>query len=338
MKPDMELKTTAEYIAVLRPLLPSQAFVPSAWHLWRIALHLAVIAFGYALLFLIDSWWAGLPVSLLIGHSLGCLLFLAHDLSHSSIVRNLPVRRSLELLLWGLNFIPPTLWRRIHNQTHHVETNTVHDTDRAYRVSEKTAAIWAYNRMFFPNRRTPFRHPLVLVHFVTYVVRQLVTALLPGTLKPSIVTAKPHYSARQKIAIVVELLFIGALQLGVWHLLGADARRYALAVLLPVCVASAVTMSYIWTNHILNPLCEHTDLLVGSTSVIVPHWADWLHDNFSYHTEHHVFPAMNPRYYPAVSRLLQQHFPDRYNRVAFDEAWRRIWQQEEFIREERPPS
>ena len=45
-------------------------------------------------------------------------------------------------------------------------------------------------------------------------------------------------------------------------------------------------------------------------------------------------PAMNPRYYPAVSRLLQQHFPDRYNRVAFGEAWRRIWQQEEFIREE----
>jgi len=45
---------------------------------------------------------------------------------------------------------------------------------------------------------------------------------------------------------------------------------------------------------------------------------------------------MNPRYYPEVSRLLQKHFPDRYNRVPFGEAWRRIWQQEEFISESKP--
>jgi fatty acid desaturase len=95
-------------------------------------------------------------------------------------------------------------------------------------------------------------------------------------------------------------------------------------------------MLYVFTNHFLNPLCEHSDPLVGSTSVIVPRWMDWLHDNFSYHTEHHVFPGMNPRYYPEVSRLLQKHFPDRYNRVPFGEAWRRIWQQEEFISESKP--
>jgi hypothetical protein len=34
-----------------------------------------------------------------------------------------------------------------------------------------------------------------------------------------------------------------------------------------------------------------------------------------------------------VSRLLQQHFPDRYNRIPFGEAWRRIWAHDEFISE-----
>ena len=60
---------------------------------------------------------------------------------------------------------------------------------------------------------------------------------------------------------------------------------------------------------------------------------DWLHDNFSYHTEHHVFPSMNPKFYPEVSRLLQEHFPERYNRIPLREAWRRLWLRDEFIDE-----
>ena len=56
-------------------------------------------------------------------------------------------------------------------------------------------------------------------------------------------------------------------------------------------LASSVVMGYIFTNHLPNPLCEHSDPLIGSTSVIVPRWIDWLHVNFSYHTEHYVFPA-----------------------------------------------
>lgn len=53
--------------------------------------------------------------------------------------------------------------------------------------------------------------------------------------------------------------------------------------------------------------------------------------SFSYHSEHHVFPAMPPRFYPQVSHLLQTHFPDRYQRLPFAEAWRRLWLKDEFI-------
>jgi fatty acid desaturase len=335
MIPGSELMAASEYVRVLRPLLPSRAFEPDARHLFRIGLHLIMIGLGYFTLRVSNSVWLWMPIVFVVGHSLACLLFLAHDVSHNSVVRNTVVKRALELLLWGLNCIPPTLWRRVHNHTHHVETNTLCDTDRKYRLSEQTKAISLYNKCVNPSRTTPLRHPLVLFHFVTWIMRHLWTALLPGSHKPSIVTFKPKYTHAQRAAIVIEMFVIMTFQLIIWHLMGREWLRYVFAVPLPLLVASTVSMSYIFTNHLLNPLCEHSDPLVGSTSVIVPRWLDWLHDNFSYHTEHHVFPGMNPRYYPAVSRLLQKHFPERYNRIPFTEAWQQIWQQEEFISEVR---
>ena len=334
MSVPIELKSRGEYERVIRPLLPPGVFAPEARHLLRILLHLLVVLGGLLLLRVASVWWAMLPISVLIGHSLACLALLAHDVSHNAVVTNRIAKRGLELLLWGLNAMPPTLWRRLHNQTHHVETNTVHDTDRSYRAQESTAAIRAYNRLCFPNCRTPLRHPLVLFHFVTYTLRHLLTALLPGSVRPSIVTFKPRYTKTQRATLIAEIAFIALIQFGLWRLMRGEALRYVFAGVLPLFVASSVTMAYIWTNHILNPLCEHADPLVGSTSVAVPRWADWLHDNFSYHTEHHIFPSMNPRYYPLVAKLLKEHFPERYNRLPFREAWRRIWQQEEFIRED----
>lgn len=333
MTSSLELKTASDYVRVLRPFLPPQAFEADPRHLFRIGLHLGLIGFCYLALIETNSVWFWLPIALIVGHSLACLLFLAHDISHGSVVRNVPIKRILELLLWGINCIPPTLWRRLHNHTHHVETNTIRDSDRPFRANECTKATWLYSRLFFPNRRTPFRHPFVLFHFITYIVRQLFTSLLPGSLKPSIVTFKPQYTISHRLAISAELAVIIAIQICIWNLMGGNYIRYFFAVPVALLAASSVAMSYIFTNHFLNPLCDHTDPLIGSTSVIVPRWMDWLHDNFSFHTEHHVFPGMNPRYYPEVSRLLQQHFSDRYNRIPFIHAWQQIWQHEEFISE-----
>lgn len=319
----VDLRSHAQYVRALRPHLDPALFIPSSRHLWRIALHAGLLLGGYLLL-------RGLPLpaaplgALLVGHSTACLGFLAHDVSHHAVVRHRVVIRVLELLLFGVNLIPPTVWRRVHNQTHHAETNTVRDPDRLFLASERTVATTLYARLFYPGGGSRLRAPFVFSHLLAYIPRNVLAALLPGDVKPSVVPFKPRYTPRHRVAIVGELLWLVVLQVGVWHLVGADAVRYlwALAGLL---VASAVAMMYIFTNHFLNPLCDHSDPLVGSLSVIVPPWMDWLHDNFSYHTEHHLFPGMNPRHFPEVSRVLQQHFPDRYNRLSLREAWRRLW-------------
>ena len=333
MIPASQLKSASEYIAVVRPLLPREAFEPDPRHMVRIAVHFAIIFAGYVAIRETSQWWLAALIALVIGHSQACLVFLAHDFTHNAILKDRPGKRALELMIWGINVIPPSLWIRVHNQTHHPETNTLRDTDRTYRPSEETTATWIYTRLFHPNRQTPLRHPVVLFHFVTYIVRHLTAALMSADGKPSVVTFKPRYTPQMKRKLYAELAIIAVFQVGLFFFLDASWWRYLLAVPVALLTASSVAMVYLFTNHFLNPLCEKADPLIGATSVEVPAFFDWLHDNASYHTEHHLFPSMNPRYYPMVSALLQEHFPERYNRMPIGEAWRRIWAHDEFIGE-----
>jgi len=332
MLPSAELLRTADYIRVLRPHLPREAFAPRPHDLRRVAVHLAIVAGAIAGLRFTPQAWLWPLWGLVIGHGIACLAFLAHDLTHGAMVRSRPGRRALELLLWGLNVTPPTMWRRLHNETHHHETNTVHDTDRLFRAREETPLRRVYTMLLYPHNETLGGAPLVMIHFLTYIARHLVSSFLPGDQRLPIATAKPRYSRGDRRRIAVELVVILALQAGIYFGVGGG-WRYLWAAPVALLVTSAVVMTYIWTNHLLNPLCEHTDPVVGSTTVIVPAWMNWLHANFAYHTEHHVFPTMSPRYYPLVSRLLQEHFPDRYNRLTLREAWRRIWRHGKYIDE-----
>ena len=332
MKPSAELFTTADYARVLRPHLPPEAFRAEPRHLARIALHLALLFAGYLAVRKLPLWAAPL-CALVIGHSIACLGFLAHDVSHHAVLRSRLATRMLELLLFGVNMIPPSVWRRVHNQTHHVETNTPDDPDRAFRAEERTRTTEFYTQLFYPSSIKRWPKLFVFFHFIAYIARNVWASLLPGGLKPALVPFKPRYTLRQQFVVVAEIAWLVALQAGIWQIVDGDWARYLWATPAALLVASSVVMAYVFTNLFLNPLCEHTDPLIGSTSVIVPRWVDWLHDNFSFHTEHHVFPGMNPRHFPAVSRLLGEYFPERYQRIPFREAWRRLWAQDEFIRE-----
>ncbi|MHC5833436.1 MAG: fatty acid desaturase, partial [Nostoc sp.] len=53
---------------------------------------------------------------------------------------------------------------------------------------------------------------------------------------------------------------------------------------------------------------------------------DKLHLNFSYHTEHHIFPGINSDYYPLVQELLKIHYPERLNLLDAKDAWHLLMQ------------
>ena len=328
----------AEYVAHLKRLLPPEAFVPVRSKLWQVAAHFVVLGLAFFGIRECPYLVGRVLLSLVIGHSLTCLVFIAHELSHGAIVRRRGLRYPLEVVLWGLNVVPVTMWQKIHNQIHHVHANTVHDTDRYYRQCEFDAPggflrRW-YTRIFFPHRQTSRWNPFVGFHFITYIVRHLAAVFYPGDKRPAVVTAKPNYTAAERLKICAEVLAIVAMQTGIFFAVGANFSAWLWASPIALLITSTIAMSYIWTNHYLHELQEMHDPVVGSTSIEVYPVFDKLHNNFSFHTEHHLFPSMSSDYYPLVSKLLQENYSDRYHRLRFSEAWQQLWQGDTVIHEE----
>lgn len=321
--------THADYIRLLKPLLPKSAFDPVPRKLIPAAIHTMIIVAGWvSFRFVRPAYWPILTI--VIGHSLACLAFLAHELSHRSIIRDSKTIRGLELLFWGVNFFPPTLWNKLHNESHHVRPNATDDPDRRFIVKEKSPATTAFTAVFFPHRGLKYNF-LCLLQFVTYILRHAVAVFYAGGKKPSINTFKPQYGKADKFKILGEILLIALLQYVAFLAVGRNWSAYLWASPLAIFFTSAVVMIYVFTNHFLNPLGDGADPVKATTSVIVPSMFDALHFNFSYHTEHHLFPNMNSEYYPALSRLLVERFGGEYNRILIRTAWSQLWRLDFFV-------
>jgi fatty acid desaturase len=320
--------THGEYARALKPLLPREAFEPAPRKLILACVHLAVIVLGWVSFRIVSpTYWP--LISLAIGHSLACVAFCAHELTHGIVTRNKRVINFFEPFFWGLNFIPPTMWRRLHNESHHVTPNGENDPDRRFTIEEKSPATIAYTAVFYPTRWLKYNF-LCLLHFLTYIGRHALAVFYPGDTKPAINTFKPHYSASDRLRIFREIGIILLLQGLIFLIAGRSWTAYLWAGPLAFMFTSMIVMIYIFTNHFLNPLGNEQDPLAATTSVIVPELFNRIHFNFSFHTEHHLFPTVNSEYYPLVSKLLQEKFGPHYNRLAISEAWSRLWSLEFF--------
>src|ERR1019366_1927877 len=100
-----------EYTKTLRPSLPPEARRPNPWAFVSIRFHFAIMASCWiASQHVASIWWPSL--GLVAGNSRGALSFLAHDVSHRTVVTNRYLLYPTELVLWALVFIPATVWRR----------------------------------------------------------------------------------------------------------------------------------------------------------------------------------------------------------------------------------
>lgn len=321
---------SAENLRRIRGALPAAAFRPAPDKLAWMALHALVVVAAHLWVSRVGlSGWLVLPI-LLATVSLPCIGFHTHDLAHGSILRPGRVQRACELFFWSLLLMAPTIWRRVHNQAHHVHYNTPQDPDRPFVTHEACAATRWYTRLLYPNDEMIPGNPLVFVHFAPYVVRNTVAALLPARWKPAIVPSRPAYDGRDTAIILGELLLIAVVQAGLFLASGGRFLPYLIMLAGSQALTSGITMAYIFTNHFLNPLTDEPDPIQGTTSVIVPAWLDRLHANFSYHTEHHLLPGLNSDYYPALSQVLAEIYPRTYRRIPIGEAWRQLWQNEPF--------
>lgn len=324
----------AARIRRVRAALPPEVFRPNPRRLWQVAAHTAIILGCY---WCIRRWPASAPLAaIVIGHSLSCFGFLGHEISHNAVLRGRALKYGLLMWMFGLNFVSPTMWNRLHNDAHHGHTGTPKDPDRPFLEEEAAPVTSWYARLFYPSSSS-FKSALVFCHFVSYLLRNMAGVFYPGDSKPSVITSKPSYRAKERVWTAVEIVVMLGMQYGVWLVVGKTWWAFLWASLVPLLVSSAVIMAYVFTQHFLNSIEHETDPIRGTTSIVVPRWIDRLHCNFSFHTEHHVFPTMNSAYYPLVSKALQDEAGADYSRISAADAWRRLWKIEMFRRVSTPP-
>ncbi|NKB23146.1 MAG: hypothetical protein GKR87_01885 [Kiritimatiellae bacterium] len=281
------------YVAELRLFLPEDAFKPDPQSLFIALIHLGIIAGCLMLGIHTNALFVNLVLGTIAGHSLVCLSFYAHYLSHNVVVRSPGIRYGLELFFWGINGMPTTIWRQLHNKTHHPQPNTSLDPDRRFLEPERNIFTRLFTFIFHPNKEVPNWNPLVGLHLIAYIIKNTMAALYyPGKSKPDIVPNKPQYTKSQRVLVAFEVMVIYLIQYGYYVVLDYDLVKYICFGPYALLVASISAIAYILTNHFPNEVHGHTDMLKASTSVIIAPIFDHLHLNFSYHSEHHLFPSI----------------------------------------------
>lgn len=321
---------TETELADLRAELPAEAFKPSLAKLVILLAHFAVVLGCYLVVGYHHKLWLTIPAGLTAGHSLAVIGLFSHELTHGMILKGRNTVRLVEWFFWPLLFVSPTMWRRAHNQTHHVCYNTPADCDRMFFKGEKTMLRTIYVQLTYPNAEVLPWNPLVWLYMMLYFLRSTLAAFVP---KLFMIPSLPSYRPGDRYKIILDLGVIALTQYALFLAVGSHWVFALLMLVISQMTASVIVMGYIFTNHFLKPVIATADPLACSTSVIVPRWVDWLHAHFSYHTEHHIFPAMNSDYYPELSRLLHKRYPQRYHRIPIGEAWRQLWRQPPFLKD-----
>jgi fatty acid desaturase len=316
------------YARRLRGLLPSEAFAPDRGTLNIVGINLAILLLGWAMARRLDvGHWRGLvlflPFALVMGNAVLVLLLGTHNLMHSKTIRQPQLRLAVELLGSALGWMPPTLWRAVHNREHHGKTNSEQDPDRNYLFEQPDSWGKWFQNLLVPSIEV---HPFWLYLGMTSVwglhtFRNLTSVLLFNNSSTRYPVFSFQVSARERRWIAMELAGIVAIHAAIISFLGLRPAPLLLGYFLPIWIGYSVVIAYIYTHHMGCRMTETNDPLINSISLRVPKLINTLHFNFSYHTEHHIFPGMNPDYYPHVQQLLLRLYPERLNLLTARQAW-----------------
>jgi fatty acid desaturase len=323
-----QLVPQAEYAKKLRPLLPAEAFQPDPSKLLILLINLAVLVVGWAIASYLDRiplylCWLYLPFAVVMGNSTIVLLFSSHDLMHGSVIRNSSWQKAIALLGLSMLWMPPTLWQSVHNRVHHSKTNSLADPDRNYLYDQpNTWGKWIQD-LFVPSLSV---NPFWLIvgmgtAWGVHTFRNLTSVLLFNSESVDYVPAAFKVSKKDRLAIALELVIIFTIHLSICFYLQFEPLKLLLGYFLPIGLGYSGVMFYIYTNHMACRMTEVNDPLANSVSIGVPKLFDRLHLNFSHHTEHHIFPALNSDYYPMVQELLKTYYPKRFQYLSALEAW-----------------
>ncbi len=309
--------TIPNYRNAVKKQIPAHFLQPEYTNLLWFIPHSAIISTALYLLTAHFSWWYAPILSIVIGHSFACLGFLAHDIAHGGSIRNIFVRDWVSGIAFSPFGIGPYLWRRWHNADHHNNTQVEGiDPDHLFTIHDyqhNPILKWLY-------RLSPLARNVIIFSAFSYrmtqqTIRMAITYII-----------SPKSTARQRVVIIAEQIA----PIAVWVALTLHFGTQVLlwGYLIPMLVANSIVISYIATNHFLNPLADDSDVLATSLSVTLPKQLRFLeawHSNFGAHVAHHLFPQAPARYARAIEDKVEELFPDRFHRMPLFSALKHLW-------------
>lgn len=327
------LMKQGEYAKLLRPLLPDEAFVPDLNKVFILGINVAILLLGWGTASYLDRWpwyflWLFVPLALIMGNSIMALMFITHELMHCKTIKNRFLRQIVNQLGFMMTWLPPTFWNALHNRQHHQNTNSLKDPDRRYLFEQPNSWGKLVQEWFVPSSEIKTLSLVLGTCNVwgIYIFRNLISVILFNDELFGYGPAPFKVYPKERKVITIELLIIFSIHLSIIIFLQFHLVKLLLGYFLPIWIGYTGIMSYLYTHHMLCPMSETDDCLMTTLSVRVPRIVDYLHVNFSYHTEHHVFPTINSDYYPLVQQLLIEKFPEKLNLIPIQEAWRLMLQ------------
>lgn len=309
--------TIPNYRNQVKKALPAHVFQPEYKNLLWYAFHGGILAGGLYLLTAHFSFWTAPFIAIVMGHAFACLGFLSHDVAHGGSIKNLVLRD----LIAGIGFSPfaigPYLWRRWHNADHHNNTQVEGiDPDHLFTMQDykhNPVLRWLY-------RLSPLARNLVIFSSFTFrmtqqTIRMLITYLI-----------SPKSTNRERLVLLAQWILPVAGWVALTLFLGTQVLIWG--YLIPLMVGNAIAISYIATNHFLNPLADERDVLATSLTVTLPkglRWLDPLHSYFGAHVAHHLFPQAPSRSARIIEAKVAELYPDRYHSMPMHKALKLLW-------------
>jgi fatty acid desaturase len=315
-----DLPTTKELCREIRKELDREYFRADPDQIWIIIAHTLLVLICLYTTRQVESLWLCAALGVVMGHSIFCLANMCHNLSHQTIIRNRTACYLAEAFFWGVALHSATVWTKTHNGTHHRYTNTKGDTFRRFTPDERRLDRTIMHTLFFPNRYFKW-NPLAFFSYIILYKTFELTALLGLPYNASWMgPLSCKYNWRERLRVFVEVAWVYGLQCLFFLYLGGT--KYVVTIVLAYMVANFIVTLYVHSQHGTMPLTRHnSNPLENTVNVKVSAFSNWLHSNVALHIEHHLFPTLNYKYAPVVSKLLKERYGAYYRERPMLSVW-----------------
>lgn len=311
-----------EYTKALKSRLPRYFFEPVPSRLIYLPIFLTLAGLCVWGIVATPQVLLKLLLSFGVGYSFIGLGFLAHEILHGAVTKKPTVRSIAGTIAFLPLLVGVRLWRKWHNVEHHSHTQHPEDDPDAMGALEsaiqKPFVKWMFRQV--PALRSFFLF-FSFTFWFTLHAYMMFRRFLPD-FKPA---ERPIVIFQAVLPVLVWL----------WVLVWVGPLNFLFVFVIPWLMANFIAMSFIATNHLLNPITETNDPLMNSLTVRNPRWLEWLTLGFGYHIEHHVFPALSPKYAHVVAQKIKELWPERYNELPHWKALFYLWKTPRLYRDHR---